>query len=101
AHGEVGSAVGAAMGAPIAPAHAGETSKVGRDWPLGFSLMCGDASLRFGDLSPQIGHVLRRLAAAGHPSGREAGRFEGFQGLTVLLELNPMPGDPAVAVRTH
>jgi hypothetical protein len=61
-----------------------------------------DPSLRFNDLSLEIGYDFVRLAARTcsltncKPSG-----FQGLNGVTVLLELNPMPSDVAIAVGNH
>src|ERR1700676_985503 len=91
-----------AVGVPTAPAHAGETSQVCGDRPPGLPLVGSDASLGFRDLSLQVGDGFFRLAgrtgdlANGKPRG-----FQGLHGVTVLLELNPVPGDVALVVRNH
>jgi hypothetical protein len=38
---------------------------------------------------------------AGHLANPEAGDFQGLEGLTVLFELNPVPGDVAIGVSDH
>jgi hypothetical protein len=95
------SAAVAGMRVPGAPAHAGETPKISRDRPPRLSLVSGDALLRFGDLSLQLGERVLGSTASSDVAAGEAGRFEGFQSVTVLLELNPVPGDFAVAVAAH
>jgi hypothetical protein len=64
--------------------------------------MGSDASLRFRDLSFQDGYGFLRLTArTGDIAGPEVSDFQGLHGITVLLELNPVPGDIAIAVRNH
>jgi hypothetical protein len=89
-------------GVPTAPAHARETLKVGCDGPLSPPLVGSDASLRFNDLSLEIGYGFLRLAAraCGLANRRPSG-FQGLNGITVLLELDPMPSDVAIAVGNH
>jgi hypothetical protein len=49
-----------------------------------------DASLRFNDLSPEIGYGFLRLAArACGLANRKPSGFQGLDGITVLLELDP------------
>ncbi len=87
---------------PAAPTHAGEALKVGRDRPPGSPLMGSDASLGFRDLSLQGGHGFLCLAGRpGHLAHREPNCFQGLHRLTVLLELNPVPSDVAIAVSNH
>src|SRR5258708_5815040 len=87
---------------PAAPAHAGEALQVGSDRPLGLPLMGGDASLGFGDPLLQFGDRALRLAArAADFAGPEPGNFQRPHGVAVLLELDPVPGDVAVAVGDH
>ena len=87
---------------PAAPTHRGEALKVGRDRPLGSPLMGSDASLGFRNLPLQGGYGFLGLAArAGHLADRKPNRFQGLHRLTVLLELNPVPGDVAIAVSDH
>ena len=91
-----------AAGVPAAPAHASETLKSRCERPLGSLLMGSDASLRFSDLSLQVGYGFLRLAArTGDIAGPEPGRFQGLHGVTVLLDLNPVPSDVAIAVSNH
>jgi hypothetical protein len=61
--------------------------------------MGSDASLRFHDLSLEIGYSFLRLAArTGGLANRKPTGFQGLNGVTVLLELNPVPSDVAIAV---
>jgi hypothetical protein len=91
-----------AASVPTAPArHAGETLKVRRNGPPGLPLMLGDASQGLRNLSLQVGNGVLCSAAPGDFANRKPGSFQGLQGIAVLLELNPMPGDFAVAVTTH
>jgi hypothetical protein len=61
-----------------------------------------DASLRFHDLSLEIGYGFLRLAArTGGLANRKPTGFQGLNGVTVLLELNPVPSDVAIAVSNH
>ena len=64
--------------------------------------MGSDASLGFSDLSLQVGYGFLRLAAraCGLANRRPSG-FQGLNGITVLLELDPMPSDVAIAVGNH
>jgi hypothetical protein len=97
-----GSAPANAARVPTAPTHAGETLKVGCDRPLGSPLMGSDASLGFRDLSLQGGYGLLCFAGrTGHLADRKPGCFQGLHGVTVLLELNPVPSDVAIAVSVH
>jgi hypothetical protein len=87
-----------AAGVPTAPAHASETLQVRCDRPLGSPLMGSDASLRFRDLSLQAGYGFFRLASRiGELANLKPSRFQGLHGVTVLLELNPMPSDVQTA----
>ena len=87
---------------PAAPAHAGEALQVGRDRPPGSPLMGSDASLGFRDLPLQGGYGFLGLAGrCGHLANREPNCFQGLHGVTVLLELNPVPSDVAIAVSNH
>jgi hypothetical protein len=87
---------------PTAPAHAGEALKVRRDRPLGSPLMGSDAALGFRDLSLQGGYGFLCLAGGpGHLAHRKPNCFQGLHCVTVLLELNPVPSDVAIAVRNH
>jgi hypothetical protein len=64
--------------------------------------MGSDASLRFSDLSLQVGYGFLRLTArTGDVANPEPSSFQGLHGVTVLLELNPVPSDVAIAVRNH
>jgi len=64
--------------------------------------MGGDASLGFRDLSLQAGDgFLRPAGRTGGLAHRKSGGFQRLQGVTVLPELNPVPGDVAVAVSDH
>src|SRR4051794_31056194 len=64
--------------------------------------MGSDASLRFCDLSLQLGYSFLRLAdRTGRMAYPEPGDFQVLQGITVLLQLNPVPGDVAMAVGNH
>ena len=64
--------------------------------------MGSDASLRFRDLSLQAGYGFFRLASRiGELANLKPSRFQGLHGVTVLLELNPMPSDVAIAVGNH
>jgi hypothetical protein len=87
---------------PTAPAHAGEALKVRRDRPLGLPLMGSDASLGFRDLPLQRGYGFLGLAGrSGHLADRKPNCFQGLHRVTVLLELNPVPSDVAIAVSNH
>ena len=87
---------------PAAPTHAGEALKVGRDRPLGSPLMGSDASLGFRDLPLQGGYGLLCLAGRpGHLAHRKPNCFQGLNRVAVLLELNPVPSDVAIAVSNH
>jgi hypothetical protein len=64
--------------------------------------MGSDASLGFRDLSLQAGDGFLRLAArTSDLANRKPSGFQRLHGITVLLELNPMPGDVAIAVSNH
>ncbi|MFL5239481.1 MAG: hypothetical protein ACJ8EL_18175 [Rhizomicrobium sp.] len=64
--------------------------------------MGSDASLRFRYLSLQLGYLLLRLAGrAGHFANPEPSNFHCFKSVAVLLELNPVPSDVAIAVSDH
>src|SRR5258708_8460098 len=87
---------------PAAPGHGGEALEVGSDRRLGLPLMGGDASLGFGDPLLQFGDRALRLAArAADFAGPEPGNFQRPHGVAVLLQLDPVPGDVAVAVGDH
>src|SRR5258708_9685222 len=91
-----------AAGVPSAPAHASETLQVRCDRPLSSPLMGSDASLRFRDLSLQVGYGFFCVTGrTGDLANRKLSSFQGFHGVTVLLELNPMPSDVAIAVSNH
>jgi hypothetical protein len=61
--------------------------------------MRSDASLGFGDLSLQLGYGFLRLTdRTGDMAYPEPGDFQVLHGITVLLQLNPVPSDVAVAV---
>ena len=64
--------------------------------------MGGDGSLGFGDLSLQVGDGFFRLAGrTGDLANGKPRSFQGLHGVTVLLELNPVPGDVAIVVGNH
>ena len=64
--------------------------------------MRGDASLGFRDLSLQADYSLfRLLGRTGDLANGKLSSFQGFHGVTVLLELNPMPSDVAIAFSNH
>jgi hypothetical protein len=64
--------------------------------------MGSDASLGFRNLSLQIGYGFFRLAGrTGDLANRKPSSFQGLQGVAVLLELNPVPSNVAIAVRNH
>ena len=91
-----------AAGIPTAPAHASKTLQIRCDRPPGLPLMGSDASLGFRDLSVQVGYGFLRLAGRiGELANLEPRRFQGLYGVTVLLELNPMPSDVAIALSNH
>jgi hypothetical protein len=91
-----------AVGVPVAPAYARETSQVRCDGPLGSPLMGRDASLGFRDLSLQVGDVFSGFAdRAGDLAHRKPCGFQRLHGVAVLFELNPMPSDVAIAVSNH
>jgi len=85
-------------GVPAVPAHFGETLKVGCERPLGPPFVRGDAALGFRYLSLQVGGLALLRGAAADP---ELGDLQSLQGLAILLQLNPVPGDIAVAVSDH
>jgi hypothetical protein len=85
---------------PTAPAHAGEALKIRRHGPPGSPFMGRDASLGFRDLSLQGGYGFLCFRT-GHLANREPSCFERLHCITVLLELNPVPSDVAIAVRDH
>jgi hypothetical protein len=91
-----------AVGVPAAPAHASETPQVRCDRSLGSPLMGKDAALGFCDLSFQIGDAFFGLAGrTGGLANGKPGGFQGLHGITVLFELNPMPGNVAITVSCH
>jgi hypothetical protein len=94
------SAPASAARVPTAPAHAGKALKVSRDGPPGSPLMGSDAPFGFRDLSLQGGYGFLRFRT-GHLANREPSCFERLHRITVLLELNPVPSDVAIAVRDH
>jgi hypothetical protein len=66
--------------------------------------MLRDASLGFRDLSLQVGYGFSRLPdhfRIGDFANRKPGGFQGLQSIAVLLELNPVPSDFAIAVTAH
>jgi hypothetical protein len=87
-----------AAGVPTAPAHAGQALQVRCDRPLGSPLMGGDASLGFRDLSLQVGNDFSFVGRTGDLANRKPRSFQGLQSVAVLLELNPVPSDVAIAV---
>jgi hypothetical protein len=91
------------MGIPATPAHACKRSQVGRERTPGPPLMFRDASFGLRYLPFQLGYLPLRRADCFrvHVPDREPGRFQGFRGFTILPELDPMPGDLAVAVSNH
>jgi hypothetical protein len=61
--------------------------------------MGSDASLGFRDLSLQAGDGFFCLAGrTGDLANRKPSRFQGLHGLSVLLELNPVPSNVAIAL---
>src|ERR1700722_9142344 len=97
-----GSATVAAAATPVAPVHAGETAKVGRERPLGLPLIHRDASFGLDNLLLQLGDGVRHLpATTGDFAGREPGGFQSLQRFAVFPELNPVPSSPAIAVCNH
>ena len=65
--------------------------------------MVGDAALGFRDLPLQADNrfLLRLAGRSGEPANPEPGDFQSLEGVTVLPELNPVPGDVAIAVSDH
>jgi hypothetical protein len=65
--------------------------------------MGSDASLGLRYLSLQPGYrlSLRLAGRTGDFANPEPGNFHRLQGVAVLLELNPMPSDVAIAVSYH
>jgi hypothetical protein len=65
--------------------------------------MGSDATLGFRYLSLQGGYrlSLRLAGRAGHFANPEPRNFHRPQGVAVLLELNPVPSDVAIAVSDH
>jgi hypothetical protein len=93
-----------AAGIPAVPADARQTLQVGRDRPLGSALIRRNASFGFRYLSPQLGDGFLGLAGsfgAGDLANRKPGGLQGLQGVAVPLELNPVPGNAAIAVGNH
>jgi hypothetical protein len=80
-----------------------EASEISREGPLGSSFVRGDATLRLSDLALEIGQglLLRVACCSRHIANPEAGDFQSLQSLAVLLELNPVPGDVAIAFSDH
>jgi hypothetical protein len=61
-----------------------------------------DASLRFRDLSLQVGYGFFRLTdRTDDLANRKLSSFQVLYGVTVVLELNPMPSDVAIAISNH
>jgi hypothetical protein len=90
------------VGIPAAPAHASQTPQIRGDRPLGSPFIGKDTAFGFRDLSLQNGYVF--FGFTGRTGGlayRKPGSFQGLHGITVLFELNPMPGDIAIAVSRH
>ena len=76
--------------------------QVGCERALGAPFMDRDASLGFGDFSLQPGDRLVFMAVRiGDLANPESGDFHRAEGFTVLPELNPVPGDIAIAVSDH
>jgi hypothetical protein len=77
--------------------------KIGREGPLRSPLIGSDASLGFRDLSLQVGYrlALRLAGRTSHFANPESRDFHCLQGGAVLLELNPVPSDVAIAVSDH
>jgi hypothetical protein len=78
--------------------------KIGCHRPLGSALICRNASFGFRDLSPQLGDGFLGLAGSfrtGDLANGKPGGLERLQGVPVSLELNPVPGDIAIAVSNH
>jgi hypothetical protein len=64
--------------------------------------MSSDASLGLRDLSLQVGDGFFRLAGrTGGLANGEPGSLQGLDGVTVLLELNPVPRNVAIVLRNH
>jgi hypothetical protein len=91
------------MRIPARPAYLREASQVRRERSLGLPLVRGDALDGLGDLALEIGErlLLRVARGSGHFANPEAGDFQYLQGIAVLLKLNPVPGDVAIAVSDH
>jgi hypothetical protein len=78
--------------------------KISCDRPLGSALIGRNASLGFRDLSLQLGNGLLGLAGpfrTGDLANRKSGGLQGFQSVPVPPELNPVPGNVAIAVSNH
>jgi hypothetical protein len=77
--------------------------QVGCERALGAPFMGRDASFGFGYFSLQPGDrlMLRLAARIGDLANPESGDFHRPEGFTVLPELNPVPGDIAIAVSDH
>ena len=97
------SAQARAAGVPNAPAaHIGEASEVGGDRALGSPLIGSDISFGFRDLAFQDGNILvRQFVGPRDMAHPEVSDLQGLYGVTVLPELNPVPGDVAIAVSDH
>jgi hypothetical protein len=64
--------------------------------------MGSDASLGFRDLSLQLGYGFLRLTdRTGDIAYPKPSDFQVLHGITVLLQLNPVPSDVAMAVSNH
>ena len=69
---------------------------------VSYTHLVGDASLGFRYFSLQIGYGFLRLAGrTGYLAKRKPSIFQGLHSVTVLLELNPVPSDVAIAVSSH
>ena len=93
-----------AAGIPTAPAYAGQTLKIGCDRPPGLALICRmyrSDSLIFRFSSAMAFWVPPALLGTGDFANREPGGLQRLQGVPVPPELDPVPGDVAIAVSTH
>src|SRR3954471_1825134 len=92
------------VGVPIAPAAVAEASQVGGERTARALVVIGDGALGLHDLALEFPDRLLGLAVPFRRCNLAHGEARGLERLqlsAVLLQLNPVPGDVAVAVRNH
>src|SRR5438445_3438782 len=85
------------MRAPIAPAHILQTGEIRAERAAGLVLVPGDAFFGLRDLALELEDRLLDIAEL-VVLALEARDFQRLQRLAVLLQLHPVPGDPAIGV---